>query len=184
MGKPAPWLFPIFPWIAFAFAGMVVGWLLLSKTARRFEDGMVPLLALTGLGISSVGYGFDHLPWQLYPVYDFWHTSPDFFLIRLGILLIILAFCEARTRLRPVFTGWRALNLLGQHSLLVYWVHIEFVYGRLHILPRNGVGIGIASLGLLGITLAMVLLASIKQQWDRKTREKNRLLVYPAGASA
>ena len=184
LGKPAPWLFPIFPWIAFALSGVVVGWFLLSQTARRFEDAMVPMTALVGLALSGIGYGLDHLPWQLYRNYDFWHTSPNFFLIRLGILLIILSCCEARTRLRPVFTRWRPLNLLGQHSLLVYWVHIEFVYGRLHVLPRQAVGIGGATLGLLGITSAMVLLALAKQQWDRKSREKARLRAQPAGASA
>ena len=27
------------------------------------------------------------MPRQLYPVYDYWHTSPEFFLMRLGMLL-------------------------------------------------------------------------------------------------
>ena len=36
-GKPQPWLFPIFPWAAFAFAGLAVGSLLLSDWARRKE---------------------------------------------------------------------------------------------------------------------------------------------------
>jgi hypothetical protein len=66
----------------------------------------------------------------------------------------------------------------------VYWVHIEFVYGRLHILPRQGVGIPFATLGLLLITASMLLLAFLKQQWDRKSRERARLRVHPAGASA
>jgi hypothetical protein len=48
---------------------------------------------------------------------------------------------------------------LGQASLLVYWVHIEFVYGRVSILPKRAVGIGTASAGLLVITLAMLALA-------------------------
>lgn len=48
---------------------------------------------------------------------------------------------------------------LGQTSLLVYWVHIEFVYGRFSILPKRGVGIQGATLGLLGVFLAMLLLS-------------------------
>jgi uncharacterized membrane protein len=36
-GKPQPWLFPIFPWAAFAFAGLAVGFLLLSGWARKNE---------------------------------------------------------------------------------------------------------------------------------------------------
>jgi hypothetical protein len=41
----------------------------------------------------------------------------------------------------------------------VYWVHIEFVYGRVSILPKHAVDIRTASLGLLIIFVAMLLLA-------------------------
>ena len=33
--------------------------------------------------------------------------------------------------------GFSPLIQLGQASLLVYWVHIEFVYGRVSILPKH-----------------------------------------------
>jgi hypothetical protein len=46
--------------------------------------------------------------------------------------------------------------------LLVYWVHIEFVYGRLSILHKHAQGIGGATLGLLAIFLAMLALAYIR----------------------
>lgn len=48
---------------------------------------------------------------------------------------------------------------IGQTSLLVYWVHIEFVYGRFSILPKRSMGIGKASLGLAVIFVAMLLLS-------------------------
>jgi hypothetical protein len=55
--------------------------------------------------------------------------------------------------------GFSPVILLGQASLLVYWVHIEFVYGRVSILPKHRMGIGGASVGLLAICLAMLGLA-------------------------
>ena len=172
-GKPLPWLFPIFPWAAFAFAGVVIGYFILSETGKRLRPIMVPVTAILGLAIAGIGYGLDHLPFQLYPVYDFWHTSPNFFLIRLGIVIIILAACDARSQIPAVLTRSRALNLMGQHSLLVYWVHIEFVYGRLHILPRKAESILGATAGLLIISLAMLLLAYLQGKWD--TRKKQQL---------
>jgi fucose 4-O-acetylase-like acetyltransferase len=59
---------------------------------------------------------------------------------------------------------WRfsPLMRLGQASLLVYWVHIEFVYGRFSILSKRVASIRTASAGLLTIFLAMVVLASIR----------------------
>jgi len=44
---------------------------------------------------------------------------------------------------------------------VVYWVHIEFVYGRFSILKKNAQGIAGATLGLLIIFAAMTALATI-----------------------
>jgi MFS superfamily sulfate permease-like transporter len=54
---------------------------------------------------------------------------------------------------------------MGQTSLLVYWVHIEFVYGRLSILKKGAQSIPMATLGLLIITTAMVLLSVARTRW-------------------
>ena len=44
-GKPQPWLFPIFPWAAFAFVGLAAGSLLLSDWARKNEAPALTLAA-------------------------------------------------------------------------------------------------------------------------------------------
>ena len=44
----------------------------------------------------------------------------------------------------------------------MYWVHIEFVYGRVSILPKHAQGIAGATAGLLVIFLAMLALAYIR----------------------
>jgi uncharacterized membrane protein len=160
LGKPLPWLFPIFPWAAFTFAGVVIGYFILSETGKRLQPVMVPVAAILGIAIAGVGYGLDHLPLQIYSNYDFWHTSPNFFLIRLG--------------------KSRALILMGQHSLLLYWVHIELVYGRIHILPRKAESILGATAGLLLITLSMLLLAYLQGRWD--ARKKQQLPAQPVPA--
>lgn len=179
-GKPLPWLFPLFPWAAFTFAGVTAGFLLLSGAAKQNPRAAIPLAACAGLAVSGLGYALDHLPFQLYPVYDFWHTSPNFFLIRLGILLMIVAASQARFLLPSILGKGRFLVLLGQHSLLVYWVHIEFVYGRFHILPRRGVGILGASAGLLAITLAMLALAFLRSKWEIRRKSPLKAAMSPA----
>jgi len=110
----------------------------------------------------------DRRPLQLYSVYDFWHTSPNFFLIRLGLLLVILCASYAWVRWGAGQWGFSPLILLGQASLLIYWVHIEFVYGRFSILPKRASDVRTASMGLMIIFLAMLALA-----WAR-TRMKGR----------
>ncbi len=79
----------------------------------------------------------DAQPRQLYAVYDYWHTSPDFFLLRVGILLIVLAAAYVWCRWGFAQKGFSPLIQLGHTSLLVYWVHIELVYGRVSILRKH-----------------------------------------------
>jgi uncharacterized membrane protein len=164
--QPKSWLFPLFPWMAFTFAGCAAGLLLMR--ARR------AIVGLTAAGIAMVALSrwWDHLPFSLYAVYDYWHTSPNFFLARLGFLLVILGFCYAWCALKPG-KSWSPVEQLGTTSLLVYWVHIEFVYGRFSILPRRGSSLGMAALGLVAIIAAMTLLSWLKKNWPQRLR-------YPA----
>jgi uncharacterized membrane protein len=159
LGQPQSWLFPIFPWTGFAFAGLAVGFLLLSDWARRREATVFILTGAAGVALIYLARWMDARPEKIYAVYDFWHTSPNFFLIRVGLLLAILAATYIWCRWGGGQWGFSPLIQLGQTSLLVYWVHIEFVYGRLSILPKHGVGIWTASLGLLAIFTGMLMLS-------------------------
>jgi uncharacterized membrane protein len=158
-GTPQPWLFPVFPWTGFAFAGLALGFFLQSSWARKREARTFLALGAAGILLVELARWMDRQPRQLYAVYDFWHTSPNFFLIRLGMLMVILCASYAWCRWGAGQRGFSPLIQIGQASLLVYWVHIEFVYGRVSILPKHAVDIRTASLGLLIIFIAMLLLA-------------------------
>jgi hypothetical protein len=64
---------------------------------------------------------------------------------------------------------------MGKSSLLVYWVHLEFVYGGLSILPKGKMGIGTATLGLIVIFVAMTLLATVR---NRHTIRKEAIVAF------
>jgi uncharacterized membrane protein len=182
LGKPQAWLFPIFPWSAFAFAGLAAGFILQSQWARRREALIFSLAAVAGVGLVEVAHWLDAQPRRLYAVYDFWHTSPNFFLIRLGMLLVILAASYGWCRWGAGGWGFSPLMQLGQASLLVYWVHIELVYGRLSILPKHNQTIRTASVGLLVIFLAMLLLAFLRTRLKGRRAEVLTWFRHPATA--
>ncbi len=173
LGQPQVWLFPIFPWAGFAFVGLAVGFLLQSDWGQKLGSRIFISVALAGIALIYFGRWIEAQPYHLYATDDFWHTSPSFFLIRAGFLLVILgaAYCWCRWGLGQ----WRFSPLiqLGHTSLLVYWVHIEFVYGRFSILPHRAVSIREASLGLLTIFLAMLVLSTIRTRF--KSRSAVRL---------
>jgi uncharacterized membrane protein len=170
LGVPQPWLFPIFPWTAFAFAGLACGFVLQSDWARSKLAVAVALLGATGGGVILIARWFDHSPKQLYAIYDFWHTSPNFFLIRVGMLMMIVFAAYAWCRWGAGQWGFSPLIQLGQTSLLVYWVHIEFVYGRFSIMKKGQQTLTGATAGLAIITLAMLLLSILRTRMkDSKT---------------
>ena len=161
--KPQPWLFPLFPWAAFTLAGLAVGYLLLAPWSRRRELPACSAAAAGGVGLIALGLWLDARP-SLYAVYDFWHTSPNFFLIRLGVLLVIVLGSYLWCRWGAGQWGFSPLIEMGRCSLLIYWVHIEFVYGRFSILAKSAQTIPSATIGLAIIFTAMTLLAFLRNR--------------------
>src|ERR1700730_7836386 len=157
---PQPGLFPIFPWSGFVFAGLAIGFVLQSDWSRENPGKAISLLGgHCGVGLLVFSLWLDARPVQLYAVYDYWHTSPNFFLARVGVLLILTFAAYAWCRWGVGEVGFSPVVQMGQTSLLVYWVHIEFVYGRFSILTKRAQGIAGATRGLLVICAAMVLLS-------------------------
>jgi uncharacterized membrane protein len=177
--EPQAWLFPVFPWTGFAFSGLAVGFLLMADWAKKREVQAFAILGGIGVAVIAIARWLDHHSRQIYPVYDFWHTSPNFFLIRVGLLLLILFGVYAWCRWGAATLGFSPMIQLGQTSLLVYWVHIEFVYGRFSILRKHAITIGRASVGLLIIFLAMLCLSLIRTQLKRHGSEV-MARVFPA----
>src|SRR5437588_10587632 len=105
---------------------------------------------------------------RLYAVYDYWHSSPNFLLMRCGILLTILFLVYAWCRWGLAQKGFSPIIQLGNTSLLVYWVHIEFVYGRFTILSRRSHTIAGATGGLLIIFFSMLALSLVRTNWKRR----------------
>jgi hypothetical protein len=110
------------------------------------------------------------------------HTSPNFLMTRVGILLVIAFLTYAWCRWGLATRGFSPIIQLGQTSLLVYWVHIEFVYGRFSILPKRSQTIAGASWGLLEITVFMLLLSLVRTRIDWKKIEWKKMIrrVQPA----
>src|SRR5437764_3178175 len=182
--KPQPWLFPLFPWSAVAFAGLAVGFYLFSDFGKRKGGPAFALLGGMGIVACFLSIVLDSSRFRLYAVYDYWHSNPNFLLMRCGVLLIILFLVYAWCRWGFAQKGFSPIIQLGNTSLLVYWVHIEFVYGRFSILPKGQCSALKATVGLLTIFLAMVLLSMARTTWKkRKAKASKRGLVVTAATA-
>jgi uncharacterized membrane protein len=180
--EPQTWLFPIFPWVAFAFVGLALGFLLFSDFARKKEAWFFATVGAAGLIACELSQLLDAAPARMYAaaIYDYWHTSPEFFLMRCGILLALVSLAYAWSRWGFAQKGFSPLVQLGNTSLLVYWVHIEFVYGRFSILPKGRCSIAKATAGFLIIFLAMLALSVFRTRWKKRPAKVLRTSPPPA----
>lgn len=121
--------FPLFPWAAFLISGTVIGsWFVKTKDAGKELPLMkrLPLLAAVGIALAIL---FQVLPFNLYASQNFWGPSPEFFFLRLGLVVLCLTGFWWYERLhKPSSRSLAAV--FGQESLLVYVVHLLIVYGQ------------------------------------------------------
>jgi fucose 4-O-acetylase-like acetyltransferase len=120
--------FAFFPWAAFIAFGVSAGSILKLITADQINR-LMQWSALAGFALILSGHYFSNLPYSFYAKSDFWLDSPGLVIIKLGVLLVMIAFSYLWTEY-VVRDKWSWVKQLGTTSLLVYWVHIEIVYGR------------------------------------------------------
>jgi uncharacterized membrane protein len=147
-----------FPWVGFVFAGAACG-ALITAAGRERELRLQLVLAAAGLGIVALGFYTASRP-SIYRESSFWTTSPTWFAIRVGILMVALPIVYGLARLaRARSLVLDALGRFGRSSLFVYWIHMELVYGYVawplrHRLPLWGTAV--AYLLFVGLMFAAI----------------------------
>lgn len=128
--------FALFPWAGFLLAGGIAGELIYAARSRPQEVRLQVGLLVSGLAGIGLGYAASFRP-SIYPVANFWTSSPTFFFIRLGICTAMVPLARAVDLLHGLVQaqrGWTpgiVTTTLGRSSLFVYWIHVEMVYGVL-----------------------------------------------------
>lgn len=121
-------VFVLFPWSGFVAAGAALGVLLDSRVATDRERRLNRLLGGAGAALVVTSYAFSHLP-SPYRSSQFWTTSPAFFFLRIGLMLLAVAAAYVWMARPQANRRWSPLVQLGRTSLFVYWIHVEMVYG-------------------------------------------------------
>jgi uncharacterized membrane protein len=162
-GNGNPPYFSVFPWASFTLAGITFGYILLAAKARVGEQEFFKAVAVAGILSYVAGRAMSLSRIFEYGYFDYSLTSPHFFLIRFGWILLILYGAYMWSTRTRASAAWSPLITLGQASLIVYWVHIEIVYGRPFQTFGRSLDVGNAALQLLWLAPLMLLLASHRQ---------------------
>jgi uncharacterized membrane protein len=157
--------FTLLPWSAFVLAGAAAG-VVLERGSRASERRTVLLIGLAGALLSLGGYAASFLP-PLYAQTSFWTSSPTFFFIRAGLLLLSVPAAWVWSTVPGATAALRPLELLGIHSLFVYWIHVEMVYGLLTAPLHRRLPVEGAVAGFAVFTLAMLAAVLAKRRLAR-----------------
>jgi uncharacterized membrane protein len=176
--------FTVFPWVGFVFAGGACGALMSVANDKDAERRVQIGVAVCGAALVALGAYTSMRP-SLYRVSSFWTSSPTWFAIRVGILMLALAFFYALAVVGARFkvaSGTDPLAHLGRSSLFVYWIHVELVYGYTTWLLRG-------RLPLWGTAIAFVVFSVLMycsvllRDWIVDTW-RNRRRLGPAAETA
>jgi uncharacterized membrane protein len=157
--------FPLFPYIGFLFTGVIVSWEYLIAYEQQREQSFMVKLYFLGSIFVFCGMLFDLLPLNIYSTYNYWFTSPNYFFVRIGSLMILLSlFWYAGRGFRRIP---KMVTVLGVESLFVYVLHLVVIYGsvinpeiNLQALIGNTLRV-VPSVGIYAaMLLVMLLLAS------------------------
>jgi fucose 4-O-acetylase-like acetyltransferase len=168
-------IFPLFPYAAFVLAGTVAG-----AALGRQESGVRHRRTVRfGLGLLAMGG-------VLVPVLegrvDYWSISPAYVLVRLGGLLLLLRIVEMlASRGMP---GTAALALLGRETLLVFVLHLYFLFGGITGTPPLARYVGQLDLGEAVPALALMTAFLLAAAWlwrsakQRAPREASLAVIF------
>ncbi|HMF96188.1 MAG TPA: heparan-alpha-glucosaminide N-acetyltransferase domain-containing protein [Vicinamibacterales bacterium] len=185
--------FTLFPWAAFLLAGSATGVLVSASGGARTERLVHAALAATGTALIALGF-YTASRRALYPAASFWTSSPTWFAIRLGILMVV---CEAlygleiatiaparRDDILRVFVfPWRMpLARLGRASLLIYWIHVELVYGYASWLWRHRLPLWGTAIAFVAFSALMYAAVVLRDEVASRRRQGTRAVARPATA--
>jgi len=169
--------FGFFPWASFLAFGVSAG-SILKLTRTDQTDRLIQWGALLGVVLVVGGRYFSEIPYSLYSKSDFWLDSPSMVLIKLGVILLLLALAFLWTRyVAPEKWSWVAQ--FGTTSLLVYWVHIELIYGKWFWYWKENLTIPQATVSAVLLVLFMLGLSVVKTNW-KSWREWPVAFLFPS----
>ncbi len=154
--------FGFFPWAAFVAFGMSAGSIIRLMQPEHYERA-AQWAALLGFGMILTGQYFSNMPYSVYARSEFWLDSPWLVIVKLGVIQLILAFSYLWTRHSA--HNWSWIRQFGVTSLLVYWVHIELMYGRWLWFLKERLTIGQTVVAAAVFICLMLLLSVARSQW-------------------
>ncbi len=154
--------FGFFPWASFVAFGMSGG-SILRLAKQESYDRVLQWAAMLGIVLIFAGQQFSNFPYSVYSKAEFWLDSPWLILMKVGVLLLLLSFAYLWTKHSEGRWSW--VRQFGTTSLLVYWVHIELIYGRWLWFWKENLTVGQTATAAVLLIALMLFISTARSQW-------------------
>jgi len=152
--------FGFFPWGAYLAFGVAAGSAIRLIPAEAMDRAMQWTAIAAGAAILVSQY-LAQSPYSIYSASDYWLNSPAQVLTKQSVTLLMLAFAFVWTHY-IARDGWSWVRQFGVTSLLVYWVHIELIYGRWMWFFKDNLTVAQTVVTAICVILFMLALSTIK----------------------
>jgi hypothetical protein len=157
--------FSFFPWAAYLAFGMSAGSLIRVVRDEEMDRTMQWSAILGGMLILASQY-VSGLPYSIYAKSEYWLNSPAQVLTKLGVLLLVLPLGFLWTRYGAT-DRWSLVRQFGTTSLVVYWVHIELVYGRWLYFWKENLDVAQTVAAAVLVILLMLCFSLARSNWTK-----------------
>lgn len=160
------WRFPPLPWLSYGFIGLAIFRWRTHRSKARARDVDTSMLVV---GLALILFCSERQP----VIYRLLRDAPELtpairigFRVGVAILLggvvfVVGSFVPQR--------GFGPLALLGRHSLLIYWLHLELSYGIASRPLRSRLDV---VQWVTALTMLIVLLIGIAWSWDKRKKRR------------
>jgi hypothetical protein len=149
-GQPPAVFFPLFPWLVYPLAGLVIGYWLNRNPPDRFL-----FIGLTGVVLIVVG---EVLAYFQLPSLSFYRTRSGDTAVHLGVVLVWLWIWEGFVSYVKPNAGFRLLQFASRHITLIYLIQWPLICWLLPLFGYQNLG-GWSSFNVaVGMTLLTLFL--------------------------
>jgi hypothetical protein len=162
-GVPPQTFFPVFPWLIYPAAGLILGYFRISKDNKKTYWWIAIAILIVGIGCATI----EPVEWKS----NYYRLGPGSTLYHIGVALIFLLVCDGLIKIGQLsnFSDW--LYVLSSNVTVVYIIQWVVVCWTLPLFTYHQLTLGQTFLAVVINTCLTIFFSTIyakyRKQWKQ-----------------
>ncbi len=156
-GHPPQAFFPVFPWLVYPLAGLVIGYLYKHYPSPPFFQR----IGITGAALTIIACGFP-ATLAITPWLGFYRTGPADTIFHLGFVLLWMAMLQWISKKIPANPFFTLLTFCSKNITLIYIIQWILICWCLYFTGYMQLDMKASLVWMAGITITTLLLTHLK----------------------